>query len=176
MIVEVDEITAALDEALALTDQPDHGYATAANTERRLLNQAVWERLIVDQKSVIEATKTELYRELDWWAHPAGEPTPALHEAPGTADEAQNDENPDHLLSGGRGSNVDLMVRLRGLEPPRGFPHTDLNRACLPISPQPRDRQVTKRRCSTALGQVPDHPAGAQPARPDTLCTRAAIV
>ena len=33
-------------------------------------------------------------------------------------------------------------MRLRGLEPPRGFPHTDLNRACLPISPQPLVRQT----------------------------------
>ena len=123
VIVEVDEITDALDEALALTDQPDHGYATAANTERRLLNQAVWERLIIDQESVIEATKTELYRELDRWAHPAHEPTPALHQAPRTADEAQNDGNPDPL-SGGQGSNVDLMVRPRGLEPPRTIQST----------------------------------------------------
>src|SRR5829696_8414699 len=28
-------------------------------------------------------------------------------------------------------------VRLRGLEPPRGCPHMDLNHACIPISPQP---------------------------------------
>jgi hypothetical protein len=29
-------------------------------------------------------------------------------------------------------------MRMRGLEPPRGFPHTDLNRARLPIPPHPR--------------------------------------
>jgi hypothetical protein len=29
-------------------------------------------------------------------------------------------------------------MRLEGLEPPRAYAHTDLNRACLPISPQPR--------------------------------------
>src|SRR3954447_3788635 len=28
-------------------------------------------------------------------------------------------------------------MRLRGLEPPRGCPHGDLNAACIPISPQP---------------------------------------
>jgi hypothetical protein len=33
-------------------------------------------------------------------------------------------------------------VRMRGLEPPRGFPHTDLNRARLPIPPHPRGRPV----------------------------------
>ena len=30
------------------------------------------------------------------------------------------------------------VVRLRGLEPPRGFPHSALNAARLPIPPQPR--------------------------------------
>src|SRR5262249_36748722 len=32
----------------------------------------------------------------------------------------------------------DRAMRMRGLEPPRGFPHTDLNRARLPIPPHPR--------------------------------------
>ncbi len=40
--------------------------------------------------------------------------------------------------SAARPTPVPLGMRLRGLEPPRGFPHTDLNRARLPISPQPR--------------------------------------
>jgi hypothetical protein len=33
-------------------------------------------------------------------------------------------------------------VRMRGLEPPRGCPHTDLNRARLPIPPHPRGGTV----------------------------------
>ena len=38
---------------------------------------------------------------------------------------------------------VDLFaMRMRGLEPPRGCPHTDLNRARLPIPPHPRGRTV----------------------------------
>ena len=32
---------------------------------------------------------------------------------------------------------------MRGLEPPRGLPHTDLNRARLPIPPHPRGRQCS---------------------------------
>src|SRR3954468_4407581 len=32
----------------------------------------------------------------------------------------------------------EVAMRMRGLEPPRGFPHTDLNRARLPIPPHPR--------------------------------------
>jgi hypothetical protein len=40
-------------------------------------------------------------------------------------------------LIGQRGS-LETAMRMRGLEPPRGFPHTDLNRARLPIPPHPR--------------------------------------
>ena len=29
-------------------------------------------------------------------------------------------------------------MRMRGLEPPRSFPHTDLNRARLPVPPHPQ--------------------------------------
>jgi hypothetical protein len=35
-----------------------------------------------------------------------------------------------------------MAMRMRGLEPPRGFPHTDLNRARLPIPPHPRGGEV----------------------------------
>src|SRR4051794_2228325 len=35
---------------------------------------------------------------------------------------------------------LDLTMRMRGLDPPRAFAHTDLNRARLPIPPHPRGR------------------------------------
>jgi hypothetical protein len=33
-------------------------------------------------------------------------------------------------------------MRMRGLEPPRAFAHTDLNRARLPIPPHPRGEAI----------------------------------
>src|SRR5262245_14081022 len=39
---------------------------------------------------------------------------------------------------------LDSAMRMRGLEPPRGCPHTDLNRARLPIPPHPRGRQCSR--------------------------------
>src|ERR1043166_7418666 len=39
-------------------------------------------------------------------------------------------------------SEPETVMRMRGLEPPRGCPHTDLNRARLPIPPHPRGRTV----------------------------------
>jgi hypothetical protein len=41
----------------------------------------------------------------------------------------------------GHGSPESAM-RMRGLEPPRAFAHTDLNRARLPIPPHPRGQPV----------------------------------
>jgi site-specific DNA recombinase len=66
------------------------------------------------------------------------------------ADElAQNDQRPQEpdvapvgarppALAGRGGFSPAMMVRMRGLEPPPGFPDTDLNRARLPIPPHPR--------------------------------------
>ena len=121
--VEVHDVTEALDEALALTERPDMGYATASPIERRMMNQAVWEKLIVERDFVMEGIKTELYRELDWWAKPRPERVPVAVRAGQTEDIPRSDGNPD-LLSGGQGSNVDLMVRPRGLEPPRTIQST----------------------------------------------------
>ncbi len=44
-----------------------------------------------------------------------------------------------------RGTETDSM-RLRGVEPPRAFAHTDLNRARLPVPPQPRGRPIYRLR------------------------------
>src|SRR5581483_10047300 len=48
-------------------------------------------------------------------------------------------------------------MRMRGLEPPRGCPHTDLNRARLPIPPHLRGGHCSRllfRRCLVAPGTV----------------------
>src|SRR6185436_11875328 len=36
----------------------------------------------------------------------------------------------------------EMVMRMRGLEPPRAEAHTDLNRARLPIPPHPRLREI----------------------------------
>src|SRR5215218_2395779 len=49
----------------------------------------------------------------------------------------------------------DLAMRMRGLEPPRGCPHTDLNRARLPIPPHPRGQTIVPggQRALSGLGR-----------------------
>ena len=39
-----------------------------------------------------------------------------------------------------------ILVRVKGLEPPWGEPHTDLNRTRLPIPPHPRGSQNERER------------------------------
>ena len=43
------------------------------------------------------------------------------------------------------------LVRMRGLEPPRAFAHTDLNRARLPIPPHPRGEAIVPAALSALL-------------------------
>ena len=46
----------------------------------------------------------------------------------------------------------DPAMRMRGLEPPRGCPHTDLNRARLPIPPHPRAADIIAGAPNGSLG------------------------
>ena len=57
-----------------------------------------------------------------------------------------------------------MAMRMRGLEPPRAFAHTDLNRARLPIPPHPRGgRIVAADRHRVAASCVPWPPASSRP-------------
>jgi site-specific DNA recombinase len=108
---DVTEIGAALDEALALTEDADSVYAAANATERRLLNQAVFERLVIEQEWVIDGPKVPLYAELEKLDR-------HLARTENQAGRPKELKNPGPTWD--RGSNEYLMVRMRGLEPPRG--------------------------------------------------------
>jgi hypothetical protein len=59
------------------------------------------------------------------------------------------------------------FMRMRGLEPPPGFPDTDLNRARLPIPPHPRAGRGAKISHPRTTGEVAASPAAFQaPRRP----------
>ena len=59
-----------------------------------------------------------------------------------SAEVAETYDRFDARLRYDRGDAGGPAMRMRGLEPPRGCPHTDLNRARLPIPPHPRGRTV----------------------------------
>ena len=58
------------------------------------------------------------------------------------------------------------MVRARGLEPPWGCPHTDLNRTRLPIPPRPRIGALTRQE-----GMLRHFPGPRKSEFPKTSCT-----
>jgi site-specific DNA recombinase len=147
--VRHDKVLRALDVALALADRIQTAYCQAGPQERRLFNQAFFERLEVDAEEITGHTLAEPFARLCEAEPPVEDQTPDLEGLAAwdwTQDEARNgvsvgpcsgssrarNARTPGPLSGARGSNVGSLVRLRGLEPPRGFPHEHLKLARIP--------------------------------------------
>ena len=180
--VESDFQKAEANLARALTRAGDcaAAYREANDRLRRQFNMAFFKRLLLSDEGEVTAELAspfdmilgeELRRAtISQAEHELGEAIEAVQRQ--RADKlAQNDQRPQEpdlapvgarppALAGRGGFSPTMMVRLRGLEPPPGFPDTDLNRARLPIPPQPR--AVRKRRYRTDP-------------RPSRSVTRAAI-
>lgn len=128
-IEDVGEVLAAFDELDALLADTHSACRKAGPTLRRMMNQALFERLEVWDDLIGYAEPVEevrLARELASWA--------SRNELTGRR--PLETQNPRSLE--GSGSNVLQMVRPSGLEPPRAFAHSALNAARLPIPPRPR--------------------------------------
>ncbi len=123
---EAKDVVEALDDALTIIGRCHETYLDASPMLRRLMNQTMFERLIIGS-DLIHCDQQPVFRHITRLGRGC---QPAKPRRPQNAKEPQ--------LFCGRGSNVDQMVRMRGLEPPPGFPDTDLNRARLPIPPHPR--------------------------------------
>ncbi len=142
---DANEIAEALEEALQLLDDPGTAYLLATPVTRRMFNQALFEQLLILDDEIIEAVPTPWVRALQGLGRAPQPPrrTPRAVETAGGGlpdrARARNDHGP---RTGGHGLNIVQMVRMRGLEPPRAFAHTDLNRARLPIPPHPRGGQL----------------------------------
>ncbi len=134
---ETEEAETTLEEALAIIQGCHATYLVADPELRRLMNQAIFTRLLV-RIDAIEGEEDPVFAEI---RHLRGSRTPARAKRP------RNGQDP--LSSGGLGSNVGQMVRMRGLEPPPSYLDTDLNRARLPIPPHPRDGEakISHRAC-----------------------------
>jgi site-specific DNA recombinase len=142
-----DDAVATLDLALQIIESDIHDlYRRGDETIRRLLNQALFKALYIEDEQVVEQELTEPFLKLR-----------ALHTALTAAPSSNHRAQLRSLCPGnakgadpyrGRtpfrvGSISEHLVRMRGLEPPRSRLHTDLNRARLPIPPHPLagDRQ-----------------------------------
>ena len=122
---DADEIMRALEEALQLLDDPGTAYRLATPTVRRMLNQAVWQRLWVLDGEVVGAEPTPWVKALMTLARPSKEtetrrdskPQPSPLQAALDRHEAR--EHLGRRVGGGLGLNDVQVVRPRGLEPPR---------------------------------------------------------
>jgi hypothetical protein len=104
------DIESALMEALDKTKNPRERYEACPPLERRLLNQAFFTQILVDDASEITSTKlTPVYSALSPWEPTLGQP------AHGSA-KGLHSANPGRS-SVGRGSNYEPMVETVGIEP-----------------------------------------------------------
>lgn len=97
------EIESALEEALELLSDPATAYRLATPTVRRMLNQALFEKLLIDDGEVAQAVPTGWLSAMDELARPQ-KASVASH----FDDVLENDRDP---LEGGRGLNYESMVR-----------------------------------------------------------------
>jgi site-specific DNA recombinase len=137
-------------------------YRDASDRMRRQFNLAFFKRLLIHDEGTVSGELAEP------WDVILGEElrrAAATREAEGLQDaieraqreKEQRPPEPESVLVGavaaapdwGDGLSPNILVRMRGLEPPPDFSDTDLNRARLPIPPHPR--AAGKRRYRTGL-------------------------
>jgi site-specific DNA recombinase len=118
------DIMHALDEALALLTDPQVRYRQAPDEVRRLINQALFEKLYVRDEGINDAQPLAWVQDIQRLAD-----TP--HESQNRCQPTrQHGRQHDHdRLPAAMGFHKDQMVRARGLEPPRAFAHRLLSSA-----------------------------------------------
>lgn len=108
--MNADETEQNLREALELTLDPQATYRSGTSTERRLLNQLFFERLLIGEKGeIVGAEMTPVYEAMRAW-RPVGEPLARRSRRSET-------KNPG-ASSGGRGLTIIKLVEAGGIEPP----------------------------------------------------------
>jgi site-specific DNA recombinase len=146
--VEHERVLDSLDVALGMLDSMQAAYCQATPNERRLLNQAFFERLEISDEEVVGYRFAEPFDQLHGQppAEEDGEaalrdrlaggwnwtPEAAASRSPKPNAEALNARTPS-LFFEVEGSNVEALVRAEGLEPPRAEAHQDLNLARIPF-------------------------------------------
>jgi site-specific DNA recombinase len=144
--VRHEDIAATLDLALEILCEDLHQlYRRADDQIRRLINQAIFKALYVCDETITSAELAEPFAALRT-LHSTIRALPSSAARPEERRQRRQRcpskaEGPDPYRDRDLfrvGSISEHLVRMRGLEPPPGFPDTDLNRARLPIPPHPR--------------------------------------
>ncbi len=105
------EVSDALSEALLLLEKAQVAYRQATPTVRRLLNQALFEGLLIRDEDDMEANPTRWAAEVRRLARASQ----GRQAAPSTQEDGRNDHDP---LSGAVGFHKANLVPEEGLEPP----------------------------------------------------------
>jgi hypothetical protein len=155
---EVQDVVDALDIALSLLDAEHVLYETLPTSSRRMVNQAIFQALIVHDPETIQAERTPLYEALASLNRTLQQPEKAPQTTTKRDRNRQNkDVRPqdDHdPFSWGRGSYIEQMAERAGFEPAMEFdPHTRLAGECL----QPLGHLSLRSRCQC---RAKDQPPG----------------
>jgi site-specific DNA recombinase len=155
--IEADFKTAETNLHRALTRAGDceAAYREATSTMRRQFNLAFYERILIWDDYTVKGELKEPFKTIlgdqlrqAVVARQSEALTDAVEEVLRREIEGPDDQSPQALIPVGSGatsahkelggSSATMMVRMRGLEPPRPDGHGDLNAARLPIPPHPR--------------------------------------
>ena len=153
--IDHERVLEALDAALTMTTDIQTAYIQAGPQERRLLNQAFFKGLDISEEEIVGYELAEPFASLQglkraMQAKDAGldhlgtgwkKSPPRPRQPVAGRCEAGSAITPGPS-SRAEGYHVETLVRLRGVEPPRTFLHTDLKRARLPVPPQPRGQAI----------------------------------
>jgi site-specific DNA recombinase len=127
---EVEDVMQALNDALALLDDNHVLYETLNTFCRRLVNQAIFRRLIIRDPDTVEAERTTLYDQIAQLAQDHQDAKKAAqtgHKRPRTArNKARRPQDDPGPFSRGRGSDENDMAGATGLEPANGTPPIEI--------------------------------------------------
>jgi site-specific DNA recombinase len=118
---EIEDVTAALNDALILLDDNHVLYETLPHSTRRLVNQAIFLTLTVRDPDTLQAQLTPVYDDIARLARDLQQAKKAPETAPKRPKTAKNKTvcpQDDHdPFSRGRGSYIEQMAGATGLEP-----------------------------------------------------------
>ena len=180
---QVDDVMTALDEALALVDAGQRAYDSATESQRRLLNLAIFDffTVVEEPDDVMVEPQLEAFYEqlvdfvavrpangngrLDGQGRPAQARTAALAAATGASNGPDRDANPSPV-SWGQGSHSERMAEGEGFEPSvAGLPLQRFSRPPRSTTPAPlrgargRLSRIGDRRSPLGGGYAADRPA-----------------
>jgi site-specific DNA recombinase len=155
------EVLGHLEVALELTDRLQDAYRLSKPLVRRLFNQAIFKGIWIKDEGIARVELKEPFDEfiaISYFYEVVRSSRPRRPAQLNWVADSQaspgNARTPTTVSSRGS-SNVESMVRMRGLEPPRSFLHTDLNRARLPIPPHPPEAPTISHPSGPATPELP---------------------